>query len=58
MKATPEVREFLAKAGQAGGKARAQKLSKKRRVEIATAASKAAAELRTKRALFRKEGYV
>ena len=55
MKTTPEIREFLAAAGKTGGQARAR-LPKKRRVELATLASKAAAEARTRKARLQKDG--
>ena len=41
--ASDEVRKFLAAAGSKGGKARAAKLSKKRRAEIARMGGKAKA---------------
>lgn len=53
MEVTPEIREFLKAAGKIGGRARAH-MPKKRRVELATLASKAAAEARTKKARLQK----
>ena len=41
--ASDEVRKFLAAAGRKGGKARAAKLNKKRRAEIARMGGKAKA---------------
>jgi hypothetical protein len=49
-----QISQLLAEIGRRGGLARAKKLSPARRKEIATKASKAAAEARTKRAKKRK----
>jgi hypothetical protein len=45
-----QISEVLAEIGRRGGLARAKKLSAKRRKEIATKASKAAAKVRSRRA--------
>ena len=52
----PEVKRFLAEQAKLGGKARAEKLSAKRRKEIATKASKAAAKKRKAKAAAKKKG--
>ena len=46
----PEVKKFYSTIAKLGGEARAKKLSAKRRKEIATKASKAAAKQRTAKA--------
>jgi hypothetical protein len=51
-----QVYKVLAEMGRRGGLARAKKLSPERRKQIATKASKAAAEARTKKARKRKKG--
>ena len=48
------INKALAELAKAGGKARAEKLSARRRKEIATKASKAAAKKRTAEAKARK----
>ena len=45
----PEVKKFFAQIARQGGEARAKKLSAKRRREIATKASRAAAKARMKK---------
>ena len=49
-KMTPEVKAYFQAITSMGGKARAKALSAKRRREIATTASKAAAKARAKKA--------
>jgi hypothetical protein len=49
------LRDYLKELGRKGGKARLKKMTDEQRREIATKASKKAAELRTKKARERKK---
>jgi hypothetical protein len=51
---TKEQKQFFAESGRVGGKTRANNLSAKRRSEIARKASKAAARVRTQKAIAKK----
>jgi hypothetical protein len=52
-----KFRELFSELGKRGGKARAEALSAKRRKEIATKASKAAAKARTRKAKARAKAH-